>query len=183
MSDALGAVTFEDYLEAEQHSEVRHEFVGGLLYLHAGGTERHDLAAAQLLELVAPGARTAGCRAFMHRMLQTPDGNAYYPDVMVSCGRPPSLLFEGDAALIFEILSPSTRAIDRREKAIAYAQLPSLELYALVYPDQCRIEVARPRGGTIKSWEALGPEQVLFTPFGDLSLDAFYDTLERSAPG
>jgi len=45
MSEALSAVSFEAFLEAEQRSDVRHELVGGLVYARPDGTRRHDLAA------------------------------------------------------------------------------------------------------------------------------------------
>ena len=181
MSDALSAVSFEAFVEAEQLCEDRHELVGGLVYEHAGGTKRHDLATHLLYEALAPGARAAGCTAFIHRMLHTPSGNTYYPDLMVTCSPSQSPLHEDNAALIIEVLSPSTRSIDRREKAIAYAQLASLQLYVLVYPDYSRFEVARPKDGAVGSWEALGPGQMLFTPFGDITLDALYGELDHSA--
>lgn len=181
MSDALSAVSFEAFLEAEQRSEARHELVGGLVYAHAGGTRRHDLATHLLYEALAPGARAAGCTAFIHRMLRTPGGNTYYPDLMITCSPSQSPLHEDDAALIIEVLSPSTASIDRREKAIAYAQLASLQLYVLVFPDNSRFEVARPKQGAVGSWEALGPGQMLFTPFGEITLDALYEQLDRPA--
>jgi Putative restriction endonuclease len=44
-------------------------------------------------------------------------------------------------SLIFEVLSPSTLDVDRREKLQAYRQLRSLAEYVLVYQDQIKLEL------------------------------------------
>lgn len=58
-------------------------------------------------------------------------------------------LYEGDAAIVVEVLSPSTRDVDRRAKAAAYAGLASLSMYIVVDLDARRLEVAAdPPGAT-----------------------------------
>ena len=42
------------------------------------------------------------------------------------CGPAANRLYEADASLVVEVLSPSTQDTDRREKAAAYATLPGL---------------------------------------------------------
>ncbi len=62
----------------------------------------------------------------------------YYPYVMVACGKAADveLIVE---ALIAEIASPGTHAVDRREKLNAYLQIPSLRQYLII--DQRRKHV------------------------------------------
>jgi Uma2 family endonuclease len=48
--------------------------------------------------------------------------------------------------IVIEILSPSTEAVDRREKLRAYRTLPSLKEYLLVGQEQALVEVYRRRG-------------------------------------
>jgi Uma2 family endonuclease len=43
------------------------------------------------------------------------------------------------------VLSPSTAAIDRREKRMSYEQLPSLREYVIVDQDRMRVDVHRSR--------------------------------------
>jgi Uma2 family endonuclease len=182
MAEALAYVAFEDYLEAERTSEQRHELVAGRVYALAGGSERHDLIAGLLYEKLASGARARGCRPFTsNRLVLTQCGNGYYPDVMVVCSPAPDRFHETDPALIIEVLSPSTQAQDRREKAVAYAESSGLELLLLVYQHDRRIEVARPAGGRIREWRAYGPGEVVFTPYGDVNVDDLYDEVDRSA--
>lgn len=105
----------------------------------------------------------------------------YYPDVMVVCGQAPHRLYETDPALIVEVLSPSTADVDRREKAVAYAEATSLRLLVLVDPDTRRMELARPVSGAIDVWEVRGPGEVLATEFGDIDVDTLYDSIDRTA--
>lgn len=182
MSEAIAFLAFPDYVEEETRAPCRHELIGGRLFATAGGTERHDLASGLIYEALAPGARQAGCRTFTaNRILRTPSDAAYYPDVMVACGRAPHRLYEEDATVIVDVLSPSTVGIDRREKAIAYAAIRGLELLLLVDPNERRIEAARPFERRITSWELYGPGQVIATGYGEIDVDLLYDTIDSSA--
>ena len=144
VSEAIAICSFEDFLQAEQIADRRHELVGGRVYAMAGGSERHDLVAGLIYELTR-ASRSQGYRPFIaNRLLRTPSGNAYYPDVVVACGPAPHRLYESSPALIVEVLSHSTADLDRREKAVAYAGAASLSLLLLVDPDARRIEAARP---------------------------------------
>lgn len=180
--EPIPTVSFEDYLAAEDRSQIRHEFVGGRLYAQAGATERHDLATSLLLGALWDGAIGRGCRAFAHnRRLVTPIGDTYYPDVLVSCGTAAHSLYETSAVLVAEVLSPTAADIDRREKSGAYASVPGLELYLLVHPDVPRIEAARPRDGRISRWEVFGPGSVLTAPVGVVDVDRLYEQLASLA--
>jgi len=182
VTEAIAFVLFEAYLDGEQRSERRHELIGGRVYAMAGASERHDLAAGLIYETLAAGARARGCRPFIsNRLVRTPSGNTYYPDVMVACGPAPHRLYETSPALVVEIFSPSTGDVDRREKAVAYAEAPTLRLLMLVDPDARRIELARPANGLIETWEACGPGDIVVTEFGDIDVDALYDAIDRTA--
>lgn len=182
MTEAIAYGTFEDFLDGEQASERRHEFVGLRTYVMAGGSERHDLAAGLIYEALAAGARRGRCRPFIsNRLVRTRNGNAYYPDVMVACGAAAERFYETDPALIVEVLSPSTSGIDRREKAVAFAAASSLRVVMLVDPNIRRIEVAGPVDGQIHDWTLFGPGDVVVTDFGDIDVDALYDALDATA--
>ena len=51
-----------------------------------------------------------------------------------------------DPTLIIEVLSPSTEAIDRREKLAAYRRIPSVQEYVLVAQDERSVEIYRREG-------------------------------------
>ncbi len=178
--EELPYVTFADYLAIDQASEVRHEWVGGRVYAMSGGTERHGLMSGLLYAALAAGALGAGCRPFQEGRRLKPGLVSYYPDVMVVCGPAGDDQYETDATLVIEVQSPSTRDRDRREKAMAYATLPSLQQYVLVDPDRVRIEVAERTADGLR-WSAHGPGDVVFTPYGDLVVDALYAAIDAVA--
>lgn len=179
-AEHLPVLGFEDFLRGEAVASRRHELVGGRAYAMSGGTERHDLTAGLVYEALAPGARAAGCRPFTANRLLRAGAAAYYPGVMVVCGPAAHRLYETAATVLVEVASPSTADVDRREKAAAYAGLPTLAAYLLVDPDRRRIEMAVP-GANGLTWDVYGPGSVVVTPVGTLDLDALYDTVDAAA--
>jgi Uma2 family endonuclease len=177
VSEAVSTVTFEDFLSAEQGGGVRHEWVGGFVYAMAGGTERHDTMIEALRDILGPGARRAGCRRFTGNRLVRTAFAAYYPDLLVVSGKAAHDYYETDASLIVEVRSPSTAGVDRREKALAYASLPSLAHYLLVDPYYRRIEVGT-RDGDGWRWQSYGPGGLILTPYGDIDVDSVYDDVD-----
>lgn len=178
--EGLPYVTFADYLAVDEASDVRNEWVGGRVYAMAGGSERHGLMSGLLYAAVVGGALTSGCRPFQEGRRLRVGLVAYYPDVMVVCGPAGDDQFETDASLVIEVQSPSTRDHDQREKATSYATLPSLQQYVIVDPDRVRIEVAVPTDDGLR-WTAHGPGSVVFTPHGDLVVDALYAAIDAVA--
>lgn len=69
----------------------------------------------------------------------------YYPDVFVTCGRAitDDQAVATDATVVVEVQSESTAATDRREKLVAYRQLPSLRAYWIVSQHEQKVEVHR----------------------------------------
>ncbi len=137
-------VSPEEYLAAELLSPEKHEYVGGEVYAIAGANRQHNVLAMNLS--VEVGSRLRGNRCqpfgsdFKVRIPQPGRDIFYYPDLTVACepGDPLSV-FEEQPVVIFEVLSPSTEAIDRREKYLNYTSLPSVQAYVLV--DQQKVEV------------------------------------------
>ena len=48
-------------------------------------------------------------------------------------------------------------------------------------PNLRRIEVARPVEGTIRGWTVFGSGHIISSPFGDIDVDALYDTIDQTA--
>ena len=173
-------VTFEEYLAAEAASTIRHEWVAGQVYAMVGASERHELMAGLVYQALIPVAAARGCRLFIGNRKVRLGEAVYYPDVVMICpgGRPPDRLFEWDLSIVVEVLSESTRRIDRREKAMAYAAASSFERYLLVDPDRRRIEVATPGPKGLNWVVYIGGQTV---PELDLDVDSLYDTLDATA--
>ena len=66
-----------------------------------------------------------------------------YPDVMVTCGKADAGDEQTivDPKLVIEVLSPSTKGYDKRDKFILYRTLASLREYVLIDPAKRQVEV------------------------------------------
>ena len=178
---SIAHLSFEEWLDHEATGDVRHELVGGVVFAMTGGLRRHNLFTARLAHLLYEAAEAHRCRVYVNDMkVQTGPRDGYYPDVMVACDPPVDERYEVAPCLVVEVLSPSTAAIDRREKFAAYTRLPSLHAYVVADPDTQRIEVHRP--GLRDRWrtEVLvhGDTLELTCPPVDLPLADLYRTVE-----
>lgn len=137
-------LSVRQYLELEETSELRHEYVAGQIYEMVGGTLGHNLIACNVRDGLARQLQGTSCHAYILDVkVKIKEANSfYYPDVVVSCEpyKAKGVYIESPS-IIFEVLSPSTEPIDRREKRLAYGQLPSLKEYVLISQGERRIEV------------------------------------------
>ncbi len=132
----------EEYLELEETSAFRHEYVGGIIHAQAGATKRHNRIAGNIYARLLAASRGGPCRVYVETVkLRAADDLFYYPDVMVACGpEGESPLYEDSPCLVVEVTSPSTASIDRREKMLAYRRIPSLEAYLIFDQESHRVE-------------------------------------------
>jgi Uma2 family endonuclease len=140
--------SIEDYLASEADGRLRHEYFAGEIFAMTGASVEHNIIAGNLFNLVSNHLRGGPCRAFMSdvkvRLKSGMDHIFYYPDVMVACGREGiEKYYISRPTLIVEVLSPTTEAIDRREKALHYRQIPTLEEYVLVAQESCEVTIYR----------------------------------------
>jgi Uma2 family endonuclease len=156
MADAIARqyVTFADYLEAEQASDVKHEWFNGAVYAMSRGTPEHARLSARMIRLLG-SALPGNCEVYSgDLMLYVADVKlSTYADGSVVSGpldtiavkRNGKALGEGvtNPAVIIEVLSDSTERYDREEKFSYYRMLPSLQEYVLVSQDERVIEVFR----------------------------------------
>ena len=137
-----GLLTLEQYLDFESGSPIRHEFVAGTAHAMSGATKRHNGIILNLATRLLPAARSSGCRVYTETVkLRVAFNVIYYPDVVVACGpEGGDPLIEDDPCLVVEVLSPSTRITDRREKLMLYRQLDRLGAYLIVHQERRRVE-------------------------------------------
>jgi Uma2 family endonuclease len=104
----------------------------------------------------------------------------YYPDVSGSCDPGDREdYFLTAPCFIVEVLSPSTAAIDRREKRLAYLTLNSLKEYVVVDQDRRRVDVYRRDGQVWKAETFLDSGAFDLSCLGlRLDLDQVYEGLE-----
>lgn len=136
----VGPMTFEEYLEFEEASEARYEYVKGYAFpmtttAVSGGTRDHSKIIGNVAAQLWLRARGTACESHSQGFkLRTPGGDTYYPDVMVSCGATPpgNALYLDDPCVAVEVLSPSTERTDFSEKLESYTEVPTLGAYLIV---------------------------------------------------
>ena len=141
------AVSIEDYLEGEQHTDIKHEYLGGQIVAMGGASDRHGLIGLSLAALLHPHARSKACQLFMGDMKVRVDHDGdsyfYYPDLLLSCNPADKehAYYRRHPCLLVEVLSPTTERIDTREKLLAYRLLPSLREYLLLRQDRVKADL------------------------------------------
>ncbi|WP_337868562.1 Uma2 family endonuclease [Meiothermus sp.] len=174
----VAQTSFEAFLELEARSQTRHEFVNGLLFAMAGGTDYHNIIAGNIFVAAKEAAKGTGCTVFIENMLlQTPEGPTYYPDVFVTCEEAnDGARFKRFPCLVVEVLSETTSDIDRGEKLHNYSKIPSLKAYVLVSHDRRLVETYRRLSDATWRYETLEKSGALELPCLDtkLSLDEIY---------
>lgn len=142
LASTPGLLTVEEYLAFEETSEIRHEFVGGMLHAMAGGSDRHSRIAVNIIVSLRVASRETPCRVYNSDMRVQIEDVYYYPDVMVACGESVSdtVVSRSDPCVLVEVVSPDSAVTDRREKWQAYSTIPTLRLYLMVHQDFRRVE-------------------------------------------
>ena len=131
-----------DYIALETGAAQKHEYVAGFVYAMAGAGERHNRIALNVAVRLRAAARGSHCGVYISDMkVRIENGPVYYyPDVMLSCEpAQPDSLFKEAPCLIAEVLSPTTAAIDTREKLRAYLGIASLRYYLLVESERVAV--------------------------------------------
>jgi len=141
-------ISVDEYIEGEQLSEIRHEYIGGRVYAMAGGSEAHNVLSGNLYAALRAHLRGKPCKVFMAdmklRLKIAEDDVFYYPDLMVTCDpSDDAKYYKTKPVAVIEVLSPSTERLDRREKFLSYQRLPSLEEYVLIDQERVRVTVFR----------------------------------------
>lgn len=180
----LEFISVAGYLSSELLSPVRREYVNGQVFEMSGSSLKHNQIVKNLAASIDAHMKGSGCRSFVLDIKVRVEkcNSFYYPDLIVSCVPvKTSEVYLRSPSLIIEVLSPSTAAIDRREKLLAYQQLDSLLEYAVVYQSMDRIDVFS-RDSELKSAIIYSGEHVTFNslPNGPLSVplkEVYADTI------
>lgn len=136
----------EEYLTLERGAEFKSEYVDGLMCVTAGGSERHNLIAANVIAAIGAQLRDRPCRVYPSDLkVRVPNSKRFfYPDVSIVCGETRFADEEKDVVLnpvvVVEVLSESTAAFDRGKKFQSYQQIESLREYLLVSQDEPVVE-------------------------------------------
>lgn len=178
-------MTSQEFLAfVDAHPREKWELIDGRPVAMGGAVLRHALLGGNIAEALGPLARAKGCRVLRDMFLRAAanDSQIFDPDVMIRCGPldDQRARILDDAAVVFEVLSPSTMAYDRGVKLEAYLATPSMRQVVIVYPGEVRVEAwLREDGGAwieeplvLKALDAALPVPVIET---GLPLEAIYE--------
>ncbi len=141
------ALNFDELVEQENRSEVRHEYIEGKLYAMAGSTPRHADVTANITAAVQTRLRGKSCRGTSSDQrvrVSERSANWYYPDFLIKCPPYRFHLHDKVALLnphaIFEVLSPATEKFDRTGKFDEFKSILELSDYILIDTELARVE-------------------------------------------
>ncbi|OCQ92096.1 hypothetical protein BCD64_20075 [Nostoc sp. MBR 210] len=137
----------EEYLQMEEKSSIKHEYIDGYIYAMAGASDPHVTITGNLFSLVRNYVRGSGCRVYIADMKARIESlnRYYYPDVMVTCDSrdKETPVYKRFPCLIVEVLSDSTEAFDRGDKFADYQAIETLKEYVLINTKRQRVECFR----------------------------------------
>lgn len=130
-------ISVDEYLAGELVSNIKHEFVAGVVHAMAGASNAHNMISTNLLRSLGNQLEDSPCREFNSdtkvRIRAANGMRFYYPDAQVVCKpNPQSESFQDAPVLIVEVLSESTRRADEEEKREYYFTIPSLNTYVML---------------------------------------------------
>ena len=176
-------VTEDEYLAAEELSEVRHEYLAGAVYAMAGASRPHNRIAGNINRNLGNQLSGKRCEAFSTdlklRIRKAPHLTFYYyPGVVVDCSGSDSNFVEAPT-VVFEILSEGTARTDRGEKLTNYQSLSSLKVYVIVDQFRAAVTVHRRDAETwTMEWYSRLEEVIELPEIGcSLTLAAIYERM------
>ncbi len=126
----------EEYLAFEDANELKHELINGILYEMSGSSKYHNVLERRLANLIEKLMGENKFEVYTEGFkVHTPNGNFFYPDVIVSIGNT-ERYFTTEPVLLVEVLSETTRKFDLTDKFIQYQKFDSLKYYLCVEPEQ-----------------------------------------------
>jgi Uma2 family endonuclease len=139
--------SLNEYWDIEASTENKNEYYNGNLVVMQGASLNHNRIAGNLIGELGPKVKNNGCKMFISDLrLNVSAANAYvYPDAMIICGKPELTEDKFDTVknpnAIFEIISTSSEANDRR-KFFYYMQMASVQEIIMINSyDQFKVEV------------------------------------------
>jgi Uma2 family endonuclease len=174
-----------EYLIFEEKSKRKHEFMDGEIFQMAGVKRNHSTISQNISRSMGNQLEEKPCEVHGSDIkILIREGHYVYPDVSVVCDE---INFDANNTtlfnpiVIFEILSKSTEARDRGEKAEDYFKLESLRDFVMIAQNRYRVEhYSRIEGGkwTFEVLESLENMLVLDSINSEISLKNIYSKVD-----
>lgn len=148
--------TVKEYVQVEEESTIKHEYIDGTIRAMSGGTLAHARMQVTLGAILMRQLEGRRCNVYSSDGRVRVRGRSIitYPDLAVSCGKLEVDTEDPHAQLtptvLVEITSPSSERYDRGLKYGYYQGIGSLREYVIVSHREPLIEVFRP--GSDGTW-------------------------------
>lgn len=137
------------YVDTQAYSELKHEFVDGVMLAMTGGSPLHALLSGVVFGQLYEQLRTFKCRVYSSDLrVRAPKFNrVFHPDATVVCEKPvyDQVDRHGETLvnplLVVEVLSKSTQRYDFETKLPAYQSIDSLRTILYVHQSKRAVEV------------------------------------------
>ncbi len=139
--------TIQDYVQIEEHSNLKHEYLDGQIRAMGGGTLEHARIGAKVGRLLGNQLEGRPCEVYSSdaRVRVKIAKLITYPDAVVGCGPVEQDLEDPCAMLnptvVVEVTSPTSERYDRGGKLESYKRLPSLRDIVIVSHRERNIEI------------------------------------------
>lgn len=146
MAARLDFIAPEAYLAQERKSELKSEYIDGMVYSMSGASEAHNLIVLNVGAKLNLQLADLPCRVYPSDMKVGLPGlhRFFYPDLSVTCEKPEFADEHTDILLnplvIIDVLSDSTSAFDRGKKFQSYQEIPGFQEYLLISQDEPLVE-------------------------------------------
>jgi len=176
----------EEYWDIEGSTENKNEYYNGNLVVMQGASLNHNQIVSNLAGALVNKVKGKGCTMYLNDLrLSIAAANAYvYPDAMIICGEPELTTDKFDTVknpgVIFEVISKSTEANDRR-KFFYYMQMATVkEIIMINSYEQIKVEVGvKQENGSwqITTYTSLQDEIKLSVADEQISLADIYENV------
>lgn len=140
-------ISFEEYLTIIQKDpEHGYEYLDGRIYMMTGGSPDHAIIGSNINGILRELLKGRRCIVYNSDVyVQLAEDCRVCPDVTISCdprdrGAKSAIHYP---SVIVEVLSPTTEARDRGEKALRYRASETIQEYLIVNADALIIELCR----------------------------------------
>jgi len=175
--------TQEQFFAWAEAQEARYEFDGSRPVAMTGGNNAHSLITHNIHAALHVRLRGRGCRTLgPDAGVETVRGAVRYPDALVTCT---NFALTDKAVpgviVVFEVLSPTSGAVDRIVKVREYAAVASIRRYVIVESTSVGLTVLE-RHGADESWRAaaLAEDDILRMPeiSAEIPVAEFYESVD-----
>lgn len=133
--------------------------IDGEVYAMGGASRSHNIISSNVARILGNHLENTRYTTFSSAMKVKANNCFFYPDVMVVCDDDKGDEYFTDApVIIVEVLSKSTRRLDKVTKMAIYKTIPSLQEYVLIEQDVVDVEVCRRSNGWVSQHYFLGDD-------------------------